>query len=81
VSASYRPNLTFAEISMAKASLSLQSSEATVVQAAATIYSSYVISGRVSEGAEGEWLQRALREAIKIARMTDDVVHADSEIE
>jgi hypothetical protein len=66
---------------MAKVSLSLQPSEAVVVRAAATIYAGYVAAGKVADGQEQEWLGRALREAIWIARSADDAIRSDTEMD
>jgi hypothetical protein len=65
---------------MAKPSLSLQPSEAIVAQSAALIYSAYVTSGRVKEGAEQEWIDRSIQEAVQIARATDERIHSDNEM-
>lgn len=65
---------------MAKVKLSLQPSEAVVVQAAANIYAAYVASVRVTEGREHEWMERSIKEAIAIARLTDDMIQSDSEM-
>ena len=64
---------------MAKLALSLQPSESVVVRAAAEIYSAYIIAGRVPEGQEKEWMERAIREAAWIARTTDDAIQSDNE--
>ena len=66
---------------MAKVSLSLQPSEAAVVRAAATIYAGYVVAGKVTDGREQEWMGRALREAIWIARAADDAIRSDTEMD
>jgi hypothetical protein len=65
---------------MAKPSLSLQPSEAIVAQSAALIYAAYVTAGRVSEGAEQEWIDRSIQEAVQIARSTDETIHSDNEM-
>ncbi|MCI0461876.1 MAG: hypothetical protein L0Z62_33410 [Gemmataceae bacterium] len=65
---------------MARPKLSLQPSEAVVAQSAAYIYAAYVASGRVPEGREQEWMQRAIREAFLIARMTDEAIQSDTEM-
>lgn len=65
---------------MPRASLSLQTSEGVVVNAAATLYAAYQTSGRVDEGKEKEWMERCVKEALWIARMTDDMVHSDKEL-
>ena len=58
---------------MARIKLSLQPSEAAVSQSAARIYAAYISAGRVQEGHEEHWMKRSVREAIWIARVTDDV--------
>lgn len=69
---------------MAKAKvahLKLQHSESVVVQAAAQIYAAYIAAGRVPEGEEARWMERSIREAIRIARTTDAVVISDEEMD
>jgi hypothetical protein len=58
----------------------LQPSEAAVTQAAAAIYAAYITAGKVAEGKQEEWMQRSIREALWIARATDEAVHSDSEM-
>ena len=66
---------------LAKTSLSLQSSESIVIQAASTIYAAYIRTGNVAEGDEKKWMQRAIREAIYIAKTTDTNIRSDHEME
>lgn len=69
---------------MAKAKiahLKLQHSESVVIQAAAQIYAAYIAAGRVAEGEEARWMERSIREAIRIARATDASVISDEEID
>ena len=63
-----------------KASLSLQPSEAIVVRAAADIYAAYIIAGKVKEGQEKTWRDRAIREAFDIAKTADDAIQSDGEL-
>jgi len=65
---------------MERTSLALQPSEAVVAQAAATIYAAYQTAGRVPEGAEQDWMRRAVREALWIARNADDAIRSDGEM-
>ena len=65
---------------MTKTSLSLQPSEGIVVRSAAQIYAAYVTAGRVAVGKEGEWIERAIREALRIAKTVDDTVRSDKEM-
>lgn len=66
---------------MAKTYLTLQPSEVAILNAAAQIYSGYVIAQRVIEGDEQKWLERSLREAIRLARATDEVIVAEGEMD
>ena len=65
---------------MGKAYISLQPSEQTLVQAAATIYAGYLTAGRVPEGSESDWIKKSIEDAIRIAKVTDDNVQADAEL-
>ncbi len=65
---------------MAKSHLKLQHSESVVLQAAAQIYSAYIIAGRVPDGEEAKWMERSIRDAIRIANATDAAVISDEEI-
>mgnify|MGYP001228285646 CR=1 FL=1 len=66
---------------MAKPYISLQPSEAVITTAAAQIYAAYIIAGRVAEGSESQWMERSIREAIRIAKTTDAAVTSDNEME
>jgi hypothetical protein len=66
---------------MPKVSLSLQPSEAVVVRAAAMIYAAYIQAGRVTDEKAEEWMGRAVREAIWIARTADDSIRSDNEMD
>ena len=65
---------------MAKIHLRLQKSESVVVHVAGQIYAAYIAAGRVDEGQEDQWMQRSIREAIKIAAATDDAIISDDEV-
>jgi hypothetical protein len=65
---------------MSKPKISLQPSEAIVVQAAAVIYAANIAAGKVVPGKEQEWIDRSIRDAIQIARQTDEAVHSDTEM-
>lgn len=68
-------------VRVSKAKVSLQTSEGLVFQAAAQIYSAYVSAGKVSEGHEHQWMDRAIRDAIQLAQTTDKTVQSDSELD
>lgn len=61
--------------------LTLQPSEQTIVTAAATIYAAYIAAGRVEDGKENTWMDRALKAAFRIAKVTDETVQADRELD
>jgi len=68
------------EFCMAKTSLSLDAAQTVILQAAATIYAAYVQRGLThSEPSKNQELhERAVREAIELARLAEDV-QAESE--
>lgn len=59
--------------------LSLQPSETAVVHAASRIYAAYVARGMVAQGAETQWIQKSIHEAVQIAYYTDQAVQSDDE--
>lgn len=61
--------------------LKLQHSESVVINAAAQIYSAYILAGKVTEGEEDQWMSRSIREAIKLAVATDDAIVSDDEMD
>jgi hypothetical protein len=61
--------------------ITLQPSEQTLVTAAAAIYSAYIATGRVEDGQENAWIDRAIKAAIRIAKVTDETVQADRELD
>ena len=63
-----------------RATLSLQPSEAIVARAAADIYAAYIIAGKVQDGQEKTWRDRAIREAFDIARTADEAIVSDGEL-
>ena len=64
---------------MTKTYLSLQQSEGLVFRSASAIYAAYIGAGRVDEGEEAKWMTRSIREAIQLARATDNAVISDDE--
>jgi len=61
--------------------IKLKPSEQAILGAAATIYAGYTTAGRVAEGNEKDWLRRSLKEAIRLAKLTDDSIQADGEFD
>jgi hypothetical protein len=66
---------------MAKPYISLQPSEQTITNAASRIYAAYIVSGSVTEGKEDAWIERSIREAVRIAQVTDSSLQADKELD
>lgn len=60
--------------------LSLQPSEAVVVQAAATIFAAYIKGGFVVAGKESEWIRKSIQQAYEMARLTDEAIQSDTEL-
>ncbi len=59
--------------------LSLQPSEMAVFRAASEVYAAYVASGKVSEGKENAYMQKAIKEAIQIAYHVENYILSDDE--
>ena len=66
---------------MEKSYFNISATEGAVVQAAAQIYAAHITAGHVAEGEEDAWIQRAVRDAIVIARTTDDAVVSSEEVD
>ncbi len=66
---------------MAKPYVSLKPTEQTITAAAAQIYAAYITAGRVEDGQEKLWMDRAIREAIRIGRVVDESVQSDGEFD
>lgn len=65
---------------MSKPDVTLQPSKGVVTQAAAQIYSAYIVAGRVQGDDGDQWLKQSIREAITIARTVDASVQSDEEL-
>lgn len=63
-----------------KPHIQLEPSEAAITQSAATIYAAYIVAGKIPDGHERQWMDRSIREAVLIARITDEAVIADREL-
>lgn len=66
---------------MKKRNLSLKPSELAVFQAAATIYASYVATGKVDASNAQQYREQALGEAVELAIWTDQVIVSDGEFD
>jgi hypothetical protein len=40
-----------------------------------------VAAGKVSEGHEHQWMERAMRDAVQLAQMTEKMVQSDAELD
>jgi len=64
---------------MTKPDITLEPSKGVVSQMAAQIYAAYITRGTVKEGEEATWMQRSIREAVRIARTVDASIESDDE--
>ena len=65
---------------MDKVYLTLKPSERVVARSAAGIFAAYISVGLVRDGSESEWIERSVREAIEIARLSDSLITSDDEM-
>lgn len=66
---------------MQKTHLKLRASEGIVIGAAAQIYAAYIVAGKVAEGEEAKYRDKALNEAVSLAIEADDRIISDGEVE
>ena len=66
---------------MDKAYLKLQPSEVAITQSASQIYAAYIVADKVAEGDEDRWMERSIKEAIRIADSVDRSVIAEDEVD
>jgi len=64
---------------MTKPDVTLEPSKGVVSQMAARIYAAYIARGAVKDGEEAKWMQRSIREAVRIARTVDASIESDDE--
>ena len=65
---------------MSQVHLRLKASESVVISAAASIYSAYIMNGQVKDGEQEAWRERAVQEAVELARRIDDLIVSDDEM-
>jgi hypothetical protein len=65
---------------MTKPDVTLQPTKGIITAAAAQIYAAYISAGLIGEGEVEDWIKRAIREAIAIARTIDASVQSDNEL-
>jgi len=73
--------LTMLSKRMKKTRISLQASEGLIMQAAGRIYAAYLTSGHISPGQEETWMQRAVREATRLAQIAEETLQSDEELD
>ncbi len=66
---------------MAKTYLTLQESEGYIIQAAAQIYAARLTADCMEEGQETTYMEKSIRDAIRIAKAVDAAVIADGEMD
>ena len=66
---------------MNKPYVKLQPSEVALLGSASTIYAGRLAAGAIAEGGESEAMQKAVGEAIQIAKLIDASVMADEEFD
>ena len=62
---------------MTKPDITLEPSKGVVSEMAAQIYSAYIIRGDVQEGEEDQYMQRSIREAVRIAKTVERSVETE----
>lgn len=62
---------------MIKPDITLEPSKGVVSQMAAQIYAAYITRGAMKNGEEVNWMQRSIREAVRIARTVDVSLESD----
>jgi hypothetical protein len=62
---------------MGKLDVTLEPSKGVVSEMAARIYSAYIIRGEVTKGEETEWMERSIREAVRIAKTVEASIETD----
>ena len=66
---------------MSRTHLNLAPTEQTIVASASQIYAAYIATGRVQIGDEEAWMERSIREAIRIAKTTDAAIITGTEVD
>lgn len=62
---------------MGKPDITLEPSKGVVSEMAARIFSAYIIRGEVKNGEETEWMERSIREAVRIAKTVEASIETD----
>ncbi|MBN2292085.1 MAG: hypothetical protein JXM70_06645 [Pirellulales bacterium] len=62
---------------MTKPDISLEHSKAVVSDMASRIFAAYIVRGEVKDGEESTWMERSIREAVKIAKAIDASIETE----
>lgn len=62
---------------MTKPDITLEPSKGVICEMAAGIYSAHIIRGDVKDGEETKWMERSIREAIRIAKTVDASIETE----
>ena len=62
---------------MAKTDITLEPSKGVISEMAAHIYSAYIIRGEMNAGEEDQFMERSIREALRIAKTVDRSVETE----
>jgi hypothetical protein len=62
---------------MTKPDITLEPSKGVISEMAARIYSAYIVRGEVRDGEETKWMERSIREAVRIAKTVEASIETD----
>ena len=62
---------------MAKPDITLEPRKGVISEMAARIYSAYIIRGEIKEGEENQYMERSIREAVRIAKTVQRSVETE----
>ena len=60
-----------------KPEITLEPSKGVISEMAARIYSAYIVHGEVRDGEETKWMERSIREAVRIAKTVEASIETD----
>lgn len=62
---------------MTKPDITLEHSKAVVCDMASRIFAAYIVRGEVKDGEESNWMERSIREAVKIAKTINASIESE----
>ncbi len=66
---------------MARSCMALQPTEIALTHAASRIYPAFIAAGQVPDGERDDWIERSIRDAIRIAKTIDETIQSDAEMD